>query len=89
MPVALKKVQLLWKHNGAWCFRAFGCPKERSRLLSSAGGTKGNKTAEVIRLVAIACWVRLVGSGARAENWRMAECVNVDLMTVARVIMKR
>ena len=49
---------------------------------------KGSNTAEVIRLVAIACCVRLVGSGARAENCRMAECVKLDLMTVAKAILK-
>ena len=49
---------------------------------------KGSNTAEVIRLVAIACCVRLVGSEARAENCRTAECVKLDLMTVARAILK-
>ena len=49
---------------------------------------KGSNTAEVIRLVAIACCVRLVGSGARVENCRMAECVKLDLMTVVRAILK-
>jgi hypothetical protein len=49
---------------------------------------KGSNTAEVIRLVAIACCVRLVGSGARAENCLMVECVKLDLMTVVRAILK-
>jgi hypothetical protein len=49
---------------------------------------KGSNTAEVIRLVAMACCVRLVGSGARAEKCRTAECVKLDLMTVARAILK-
>ena len=49
---------------------------------------KGSNTAEVIRLVAMACCVRLVGSGARAENCRTAECPKLDLMTVARVILE-
>jgi hypothetical protein len=49
---------------------------------------KGSNTAEVIRLVAIACCVRLVGSGARAENCRLAECVKLDLMTIAKAILK-
>jgi hypothetical protein len=50
---------------------------------------KGSNTAEVIRLVAMACCVRLVGSGARAENCRTAECLKLDLMAGARVILKR
>jgi hypothetical protein len=50
---------------------------------------KGSNTAEVIRLVAMACCVRLVGSGARAENCRTAESLKLDLMTGARVILKR
>jgi hypothetical protein len=50
---------------------------------------KGSNTAEVMRLVAIACWVRLVGSGARAEKWRMAECVKLDRMTAASAIVRR
>lgn len=49
---------------------------------------KGRSTAEVIRLVAMACCVRLVGSGARAENCRTAECLKLDLTTVVRVILK-
>ena len=49
---------------------------------------KGSSTAEVIRLVAMACCVRLVGSGARAENCRLAECVKLDLMTVVRAILR-
>jgi hypothetical protein len=49
---------------------------------------KGSNTAEVIRLVAMACCVRLVGSGARAENCRTAECLKPDLMTVVRAILK-
>ena len=49
---------------------------------------KGSKTAEVMRLVVIACCVRLVGSGARAEKRRMAECVKLDLMTVAKAILR-
>jgi hypothetical protein len=49
---------------------------------------KGSSTAEVIRLVAMACCVRLVGSGARAENCRTAECLKLDLMTVAKAILK-
>ena len=49
---------------------------------------KGNKTAEAMRLVVIACCVRLVGSGARAEKRRMVEFVKLDLMTVARAILR-
>ena len=50
---------------------------------------KGSNTAEVIRLVAIACCVRFVGSGARVENWRITECVKLDRMAVARAILRR
>jgi hypothetical protein len=50
---------------------------------------KGSNTAEVIRVVAIACCVRVVCSGARAENWRMAECVKLDRMTVANAMLRR
>jgi hypothetical protein len=49
---------------------------------------KGSNTAEVIRPVAMALCVRLAGSGARAENCRTAECVKLDLTTVARAILK-
>jgi len=50
---------------------------------------KGSNTAEVMRLVAMACCVRVVGSGARAENWRMAEWVRVARRTVASAILSR
>lgn len=68
--------------------RAFGCPSNRSFLLSSAGGTKGNNTAEAMRLVVIACCVRVVGSGARAENWRIVECVKLDRNIVMSAILR-
>ena len=48
---------------------------------------KGSNTAEAIKLVVIACCVRVVGSGARAENWRIAECVKLDRTTVASAIL--
>lgn len=50
---------------------------------------KGSNTAEVMRLVAMACCVRVVGSGARAENWRIAEWVRVARRTVASAILSR
>jgi len=48
---------------------------------------KGSTTAEVIRLVAMACCVRLVGSEARAENWRIIEWDKFDRMAIARAIL--
>jgi hypothetical protein len=50
---------------------------------------KGSSTAEAMRVVVIACCVRVVGSGARAENWRMAECVKLDRTTAANAILRR
>lgn len=44
---------------------------------------KGSRTAEVIRLDAMACCVRLTGSGARAEKCRMAEAGRLDRIIVA------
>jgi len=44
---------------------------------------KGNKTAEVIRLDAMACCVRLTGSGARAEKCRMVEAGRPDRIIAA------
>lgn len=43
-----------------------------SLLLSRAGGTKGSRTAEVMNVVATACWVFVACLGAWAEKWRIA-----------------
>lgn len=48
---------------------------------------KGNRTAEVMRLDAMACCVRLTGSGARAEKCRMAEAGRLDRSIVANHIV--
>jgi hypothetical protein len=50
---------------------------------------KGSNTADAIKLVVITCCVRVVGCGARAENWRIAECVKLDRTTVASAILTR
>ena len=34
----------------------------------------GNSTALVIKVVVTTCWVRVAGSGARAEKCRIAFC---------------
>ena len=42
---------------------------------------KGSNTAEAIKLVVTACCVRVVGSGARALNWRTVDRVRLDRTT--------
>lgn len=49
---------------------------------------KGTKTADVMRLVVTTCCVRLMGSGARAEKLRMAECARLDRMMLPKTILK-
>lgn len=64
----------------------FGLPSLLSLLDSSAGGTKGRTTMEVMRPPATADCIRVLCLGAWAEKWRTAEWERVFITTAEDIV---